>query len=215
MCRGIADLTPMFPIGQRTAYHSLNFGYINGEILRRVDGRSIAQFLQEEICKPLGIDGAYLGVPDSELHARRGADGRAACAGRIRRAHGRRARGLARRGGFQQARGRQAAIPGSGGIFSARGLARHYAMLRELGASSTACACCPRRAFAPASSCRASSGTRSTNPRAPRARLPARPRHRARWPRPRRSATSAGAAPSATRILRGGSGIGFAKNYFA
>ena len=43
MCRGIADLTPMFPIGERTAYHSLNFGYINGEILRRVDGRPIAQ----------------------------------------------------------------------------------------------------------------------------------------------------------------------------
>ena len=39
MCQGIADLEPMFPIGMRTAYHSLNFGYINGEILRRVDGR--------------------------------------------------------------------------------------------------------------------------------------------------------------------------------
>ena len=68
MCRGIADLTPMYPIGQRTAYHSLNFGYINGEILRRVDGRPIGRFLQEEICKPLGINGLYLGVPDSELH---------------------------------------------------------------------------------------------------------------------------------------------------
>ena len=67
MCRGIADLTPMFPIGERTAYHSLNFGYINGEILRRVDGRPIAKFLQDEICKPLGINGAYLGVPDSGL----------------------------------------------------------------------------------------------------------------------------------------------------
>src|SRR5579862_6930909 len=67
MCRGIADLTPMFPIGQRTAYHSLNFGYINGEILRRVDGRPIGRFLQDEICKPLKIDGLYLGVPDSEL----------------------------------------------------------------------------------------------------------------------------------------------------
>ena len=42
MCRGIADLKPMFPIGQRTAYHSLNFGHINGEILRRIDGRTIA-----------------------------------------------------------------------------------------------------------------------------------------------------------------------------
>ena len=63
MCRGIADLKPMFPIGERTAYHSLNFGYINGEILRRVDGRSIGQFLQQEICTPLGINGLYLGVP--------------------------------------------------------------------------------------------------------------------------------------------------------
>jgi len=68
MCKGIADLTPMFPIGERTAYHSLTFGYINGEILRRVDGRTIAQFLQDELCKPLGINGAYLGVPDGELH---------------------------------------------------------------------------------------------------------------------------------------------------
>jgi hypothetical protein len=40
MCRGIADLTPLFPIGQRTAYHSLNYGHINGEILRRVGTRS-------------------------------------------------------------------------------------------------------------------------------------------------------------------------------
>src|ERR1700730_18048603 len=51
MCRGIADLTPMVQIGQRPAAPSLNPGYINGEILRRVDGRPIGQFLQEEICK--------------------------------------------------------------------------------------------------------------------------------------------------------------------
>ena len=67
MCRGIADLKPLYPIGERTAYHSLNYGYINGEILRRVDGRTIGQFLQDEVCKPLGINGVYLGVPDSEL----------------------------------------------------------------------------------------------------------------------------------------------------
>jgi CubicO group peptidase (beta-lactamase class C family) len=47
--------TPMFPLGERTAYHSLNYGHINGEILRRVDGRPIGQLLQEEICRPLGI----------------------------------------------------------------------------------------------------------------------------------------------------------------
>jgi CubicO group peptidase (beta-lactamase class C family) len=133
MCRGIADLTPMFPIGERTAYHSLNYGYINGEILRRVDGRSIAQFLQEEIGKPLGINGAYLGVPDSELH--RVAvltDGPPAPADYDARMVGEPA-GSHVADAFNKRAVVQASVPGSGGLFSARGLARHYAMLANWG----------------------------------------------------------------------------------
>jgi CubicO group peptidase (beta-lactamase class C family) len=133
MCKGIADLEPMFPIGERTAYHSLNYGYIVGEILRRVDGRTIAQFLKDEICEPLGINGAYLGVPDSELH-------RVAVltdapplppeyeARMVGEPAGSRVAEVFNRREFQQA-----SIPGSGGIFSARGLARHYAMLANRG----------------------------------------------------------------------------------
>jgi CubicO group peptidase (beta-lactamase class C family) len=133
MCRGIADLTPMFPIGERTAYHSLNYGYINGEILRRVDGRGIAQFLEEEICKPLGIDGAYLGVPDSEL-ARVAvlADAPPAPADYDARMVGEPA-GSRVAEVFNRRAVVQASIPGSGGLFSARGLARHYAMLANWG----------------------------------------------------------------------------------
>jgi CubicO group peptidase (beta-lactamase class C family) len=133
MCRGIADLTPMFPIGQRTAYHSLNFGHILGEILRRVDGRPIAQFLQEEICEPLGIDGAYFGVPDSEL--RRVAvltDAPPAPAEYDARMVGEPA-GSHVADAFNRREVVQAAVPGSGGLFSARGLARHYAMLANWG----------------------------------------------------------------------------------
>jgi len=133
MCREIAALEPMFAIGERTAYHSLNFGYINGEILRRVDGRSIAQFLQDEICKPLGINGAYLGVPDSELH-------RVAVltdappnppeyeARMVGEPAGSKVAHYFNRREFQQA-----SVPASGGLFSARGLARQYAMIAEWG----------------------------------------------------------------------------------
>jgi CubicO group peptidase (beta-lactamase class C family) len=133
MCRGIADLTPMFPIGERTAYHSLNFGYINGEILRRVDGRPIGRFLQEELCKPLKIDGLFLGVPDAQL-------GRVAVlkdgppapaeydASMVGEPAGSHVAEVFNRRAVQQA-----AIPGSGGIMSARGLARHYAMLANWG----------------------------------------------------------------------------------
>ena len=133
MCRGIAALKPLYPIGQRTAYHSLNYGYINGEILRRVDGRTIAQFLQDEICKPLGINGVYLGVPDSELH--RVAvltDGPPAPAEYDARMVGEPAGSYVAKV-FNRRDVQQASIPGSGGIMSARGLARHYAMLANWG----------------------------------------------------------------------------------
>ena len=133
MCRGIADLKPLYPIGERTAYHSLNYGYINGEILRRVDGRSIGQFLQDEICKPLGINGVYLGVPDSEL--RRVAvltDAPPAPADYDARMVGEPAGSFVAKV-FNRPEVQKAAIPGSGGIMSARGLARHYAMLANWG----------------------------------------------------------------------------------
>ena len=67
MCRGIADLTPMFEPGQRTAYASLTYGHMVGEVIRRIDGRPIGQFLREEICEPLGSIDLFLGVPDAEL----------------------------------------------------------------------------------------------------------------------------------------------------
>ena len=179
MCRGIADLEPMFPLGERTAYHSLNYGYINGEILRRVDGRTIAQFLQEEICKPLGIDGAYLGVPDSEL--KRVAvltDAPPAPAEYDARMVGEPA-GSRVAEVFNRREVQQASIPGSGGLFSARGLARHYAMLAQLGRARRRARAArsphPRRHRA----AKLRVGRDLQDPRAARARLPARHRYRA------------------------------------
>ena len=158
MCRGIAELKPMYPIGQRTAYHSLNYGHINGEILRRVDGRTINQFLQDEICKPLRINGVYLGVPDAELS--RVAvlkDGPPAPAAYDASMVGEPAGSYVAKV-FNRRDVQQAAIPGSGGIMSARGLARHYAMLANWG-ELDGVRICPSRASAPAWSCKASSST--------------------------------------------------------
>jgi len=133
MCRGIADLVPMYPVGERTAYHSLNFGHINGEILRRVDGRTIGQFLQDEICQPLGIDAIFLGVPEAELH--RVAvlkDAPPAPAEYDARMVGEPAGSYVARY-FNRPEIQKAEIPGSGGTMNARGLARHYAMLANGG----------------------------------------------------------------------------------
>ena len=95
----------MFPPGERTSYASLTFGHMIGEVIRRVDGRPIGQFLQEEVAQPLGAD-IYLGVPDAALAARGGADQDASAgAAGVRRAHGRRARRQSRGDDFQPARG--------------------------------------------------------------------------------------------------------------
>lgn len=133
MCQGIADLDPLFAPGTRTAYHSLTFGYIIGEILRRVDGRPIDRFLREEICVPLGIDRhAYFGVPDSELpRVATLVDAPSApahyMAGMVGEPAGCEVAAI-----FNRREILQACIPGSGGVFTARGLARHYAMLASI-----------------------------------------------------------------------------------
>lgn len=47
-------------------YHSVTFGYIVGEIVTRIDGRSISQFIKDELVEPLGAD-YILGCTDEDI----------------------------------------------------------------------------------------------------------------------------------------------------
>lgn len=68
MCRTIADLEPWWAPGERVGYHAVTFGYILGEVVRRVTGTPISQVLAEKIAAPLGIDGElYYGLPKNQL----------------------------------------------------------------------------------------------------------------------------------------------------
>ena len=64
VCQAIAALSPLWEPGTRPAYSSFAWGWIVGEIVRCVDGRPIAQVVQEEICRPLGIDSLFFGIPN-------------------------------------------------------------------------------------------------------------------------------------------------------
>ncbi len=55
------------PVGA-TAYQALTYGFVIGELIRRISGRPVPRFLAEEIAAPLGLDGLYIGAPASELH---------------------------------------------------------------------------------------------------------------------------------------------------
>lgn len=62
----IAAQEPAWEPGSRGAYNSFNFGFLVGEIVRRVSGRSPGRFFKEEIAIPLGID-YQIGVLESEI----------------------------------------------------------------------------------------------------------------------------------------------------
>jgi CubicO group peptidase (beta-lactamase class C family) len=67
VCRHLAAAEPWWEPGTAQGYHMVTFGFILGEVVRRVTGRTIGQFLRSEIAEPLGID-VHLGLPASEHH---------------------------------------------------------------------------------------------------------------------------------------------------
>src|ERR1700685_4378990 len=51
-----AAQAPWWAPGTASGYHALNFGHLIGEVLRRITGTSLKQFVADEIAGPLGAD---------------------------------------------------------------------------------------------------------------------------------------------------------------
>ena len=49
------NITPEYAPGQVMAYHPRNYGWVIGELVRRIDGRTFDRFLREEITGPLEV----------------------------------------------------------------------------------------------------------------------------------------------------------------
>ncbi len=52
----LARQAPWWPPGTASGYHALNQGHLVGEIVRRVTGKTLKEFVREEIAEPLGAD---------------------------------------------------------------------------------------------------------------------------------------------------------------
>ena len=63
----LAPLAPLWEPGSAHGYHPLTWGYLIGEIVRRIDGRSLGTVLREDIARPAGID-FQIGTPDADHH---------------------------------------------------------------------------------------------------------------------------------------------------
>jgi CubicO group peptidase (beta-lactamase class C family) len=62
----LADTEPEWPIGSTHGYHALTYGWLAGELVRRVDPehRNIGRFVAEEIAGPTGTE-VYIGLPEA------------------------------------------------------------------------------------------------------------------------------------------------------
>jgi CubicO group peptidase (beta-lactamase class C family) len=67
VCARIAEAEPWWEPGTAQGYHMVTFGFILGEITRRVTGRTLGQYLRTEIAEPLGID-VHIGLPEAQHH---------------------------------------------------------------------------------------------------------------------------------------------------
>lgn len=124
-------------------YHALTFGWLCGELIRRVDGRSVGRFFAEEVAEPLELD-VWIGLPEREedrvatLYYGRDWDARRPAAGRS--SDDLRSRVEANpllfgpdRIWWNEREFHAAEIPGAGAIASARSMARLYGCLARDG----------------------------------------------------------------------------------
>lgn len=68
MLNVMESATPRFAIGQDSAYQALTFGWLVGGILEKAAKQPLLWLMQRYLVDPLDLDGAYFGVPDSQLN---------------------------------------------------------------------------------------------------------------------------------------------------
>lgn len=61
----LANQAPWWTPGEHSGYHLTNQGHMIGELVRRISGKSLKQFIAAEIAAPLGAD-FTLGVPEKD-----------------------------------------------------------------------------------------------------------------------------------------------------
>lgn len=57
LCAWVEQATPLWEPGSATGYHALTWGWILGELVQRVTGQSFAQVMHDLIIQPLGLQG--------------------------------------------------------------------------------------------------------------------------------------------------------------
>ncbi len=79
VCEQLAAAEPWWEPGTAQGYHMTTYGFIVGEVFRRVTGRTVGQYLRTEIAEPIGAD-VHIGLSPTEQRR---------CAERVNKPHAR------------------------------------------------------------------------------------------------------------------------------
>jgi CubicO group peptidase (beta-lactamase class C family) len=63
MVNALANAEPLWAPGTQHGYHGLTFGFLVGEVIRRVSGVGLGEFFRREFAEPLELD-FWLGLPE-------------------------------------------------------------------------------------------------------------------------------------------------------
>jgi CubicO group peptidase (beta-lactamase class C family) len=62
----LAAAPPAWEPGTKQGYHALTYGWLVGELVRRITGRTLGRYFHDEVAVPLGLD-TYIGTPPEAL----------------------------------------------------------------------------------------------------------------------------------------------------
>ncbi|MBV8949900.1 MAG: beta-lactamase family protein [Actinobacteria bacterium] len=68
MIHALEEQPPAWEPGTAHGYHAITYGYLVGEVVRRVTGRTVGAYFRDEVAGPLGLD-FWIGLPGE--HERR------------------------------------------------------------------------------------------------------------------------------------------------
>ena len=65
--RALEVQAPFWEPGTAHGYHALTYGYLVGEVVRRISGKSLGTFFADEVATPLGLE-FWVGLPEEHEH---------------------------------------------------------------------------------------------------------------------------------------------------
>ena len=65
--KALEEQKPFRPPGSSQGYHAVTFAWLVGELIKKIDGRTVGEYFKEEFSKPLNLD-FHIGLDKKDLH---------------------------------------------------------------------------------------------------------------------------------------------------